>query len=56
MAAHGARAARARIGEVQVVRAALNNPEEGLHGVRAKHRRVPGSDTGSGAGLNRVRL
>jgi hypothetical protein len=38
------------------VHAALNSPEEGLLGVRAKHRRVPESDTGGGAELDRVRL
>jgi hypothetical protein len=38
------------------VHAALNNPKEGLLGVRAKYRRVPGSDTGGGAGLSRARL
>jgi hypothetical protein len=37
-------------------RAALNRPEEGLLGVRAKHRRVPESDTGGGTELSRVRL
>jgi hypothetical protein len=56
MGAHGAQAARAQIREVQGVHASLNSPKEGLLGVRAKYRRVLGSDTGGGAGLSRVLL